>query len=409
MTDPLPVSVVVVSHRRPAELRVCLTALMQVDYAPMEIVVVADGAGLDAIADLPFLDQLKTLRNDAAGISIARNLGIVAAAGDIVAFIDDDAVPEPSWLRHLTEPFTDPDVAAAGGYVRGRNGISFQWKARTIAPDMAEQALDLPGWAPVVRPADATLATKTEGTNMAFRRDVLVALGGFDPAYGFYLDESDLNMRLARAGHATAIVPLAQVHHGFAASAHRSENRTPKTLFDVGASATVFLHKFCAEEAVDAAQARLEAKQKARLAKLRGVDAAQARTLLETLRAGIEEGRDRQAGSGDLSNQPTEPFKPVAALPNTVDLCLSGRVFAAKRLGRQARDAVAMGQRATVFIFSPTSLYHHMTFHPDGYWIQSGGLFGKSDRDDPIFQLWSFSGRLAREQARLKGVRALKG
>ena len=145
MTDPLPVSVVVVSHRRPAELRVCLTALMQVDYAPMEIVVVADGAGLDAIADLPFLDQLKTLRNDAAGISIARNLGIVAAAGDIVAFIDDDAVPEPSWLRHLTEPFTDPDVAAAGGYVRGRNGISFQWKARTIAPILlAEPMADNP-------------------------------------------------------------------------------------------------------------------------------------------------------------------------------------------------------------------------------------------------------------------------
>ncbi|MCB2152739.1 MAG: glycosyltransferase, partial [Rhodobacteraceae bacterium] len=59
----------------------------------------------------------------------ARNLGLAAAAGEIVAFIDDDAVPEPRWLARLTAPFADPGIAAAGGFVVGRNGISFQWRA----------------------------------------------------------------------------------------------------------------------------------------------------------------------------------------------------------------------------------------------------------------------------------------
>ena len=75
---------------------------------------------------------------------------------------------------------------------------------------------------------------------MAVRRDVLAALGGFDPAYHFYLDETDLNMRLAQAGHATALCPRALVHHGFAASTRRRKDRVPADLFDIGASWAVF-------------------------------------------------------------------------------------------------------------------------------------------------------------------------
>ena len=69
---------------------------------------------------------------DTPNISAARNAGIDVAAGDIVAFIDDDAVPEPTWLHYLIAPFEQSDVAATGGFVIGRNGISFQWKSRMI-------------------------------------------------------------------------------------------------------------------------------------------------------------------------------------------------------------------------------------------------------------------------------------
>ena len=147
-------------------------------------------------------------------VIVADQAGIAAvAAGNVIAFIDDDAVPEPSWLTHLTAPFGDPAVAASGGYVIGRNGISFQWKGRTV--DRNAQTETLPMTGAEVFTGTPDRAIKTEGTNIAIRRDVLVALSGFDPAFAFYVDETDLNMRLAHAGHRTVIVPMAQVHHGF--------------------------------------------------------------------------------------------------------------------------------------------------------------------------------------------------
>jgi len=83
---------------------------------------------------------------------------------------------------------------------------------------------------------------------MAVRRSVLVNLEGFDPAYHFYLDETNLNMRAIGANHLTAIAPLARVHHGFAQSIRRHGARVPRDLFDIGASWAVFQRKFIEEE-----------------------------------------------------------------------------------------------------------------------------------------------------------------
>ena len=146
----VPVSVVVVSRHRPAALIRCLTGISQLRYAPFEIVVVADPASLDVVRGWSMQDSIKTVLFDEPNIAKARNVGVEAAAGDVVAFLDDDAVPEPGWLRHLTEPFADPNVAAAGGFVRGRNGISWQWQAYSV--DLAGQIrpLNLSGGKTVV-------------------------------------------------------------------------------------------------------------------------------------------------------------------------------------------------------------------------------------------------------------------
>ena len=72
----------------------------------------------------------------------------------------------------------------------------------------------------------------------------LVNLGGFDEAFEFFLDETDLNVCLAKAGCKTAIVPEALVHHNYAESARRRPDRTPKDLSQVGASQAYFLKKY---------------------------------------------------------------------------------------------------------------------------------------------------------------------
>ena len=94
------VSVIVVSRGRAADLPLCLLGVSQLYYPSFEVVLVADRSGISAVKNLPFYEELKVVEFDEANISAARNLGIAEAAGEIVAFVDDDAVPEPTccWI-----------------------------------------------------------------------------------------------------------------------------------------------------------------------------------------------------------------------------------------------------------------------------------------------------------------------
>lgn len=133
--DSPPVSVVVVSRERPDALMRCLNGLAQLDYPLFEIVCVACPAGIAALSARPDAERIKTVVFDRPNISEARNLGITEAAGEIVAFIDDDAVPEPLWLWHLTAPFSEPNVAAKVDMLLAAMGFPFNGKpAPSTAP-----------------------------------------------------------------------------------------------------------------------------------------------------------------------------------------------------------------------------------------------------------------------------------
>src|SRR5690606_6907848 len=116
------------------------------------------------------------------------------------------------------------------------------WRAMRIDGRGFDHPFD-PGPGISLHRGTGALAVKTQGTNCAFRRADLIAAGGFDPAFRFYLDEADVNLRLAARGGLTAIVPDAVVHHGFAASARRRADRAPTDLTEIGASITGFLRR----------------------------------------------------------------------------------------------------------------------------------------------------------------------
>jgi len=399
------VSVVVASHGRPGFLARTVTGVAQVLYPSFEVVVVADTKGVGAVAALPFADQIKTVVCDAANISAARNLGIAQAAGEIIAFIDDDAVPEPTWLTQLGAPFENPAVAAVGGFVIGRNGISLQWGAREVDDIGQPHALALTGDAPRIIQPTPGRAIKTEGTNCAFRRRILAELGGFDPNYRFYLDETDLNMRLAQAGYATAIAPRALVHHGFAPSERRAADRAPRSLFDIGASSAVFARKFAsaARQADAMAQLAVQQKQRAVAHMVAGrIEPGRVTFLMQSLRDGIDQGSKR-------------PLAPLPALPAAgaefrafrrpgatgQTRILAGRFWQARRLRKRARKLAGQGDIVTLFLFSPTALFHHHRFDEAGFWEQRGGLFGRSARSGRLFRMQRFATRVAREARRI--------
>jgi GT2 family glycosyltransferase len=400
MTAP-PASVIIVSRHRAAALMRCLTGLTQQDHPRFEVIVVADPAAAAAVRHLP----VKQVSFDEANISAARNLGLSLAAAPVVAFIDDDAVPEPTWLSRLVAPFLDPQVVASTGYVIGRNGISFQWQASEVDSLGQDHPLAITG--KTQRANTPQRAVKTQGTNCAFRRDALLSIGGFDPAYRFYLDEADVNLRLAPHG-LTAIEPAAQVHHGFAASAHRRADRVPTSLHEIAASTAVFLRRHAPDADLNAEWQRLLSHQSARITAhrhARRITQAEADALLASLQSGWQDGMARILPKLPPLSPATSTF---SALPNTGPrggLVLSGRNWQKSRLLRQASAAVAAGQIVTVICLSPTLRAHRVIFHPKGFWLQQGGLFGRSDRNTPRFRLIRFAARIAAESARLANIR----
>ncbi|MFY0633573.1 MAG: glycosyltransferase family 2 protein [Vannielia sp.] len=402
-------SVIIVSRGRPDELRRNLPAFRFQTHRNFELILVADPAGLEAARALNLSHRMKLVEFDEANISQARNLGLAEAAAPLVAFIDDDATPEPPWLSRLLAPFDAPEVNASTGFVRGRNGISFQWQGVATDETGADIALD-------VNESETTLlpsarCVKTHGTNCAFRRESLARIGGFDPAFRFFLDETDVTHRLAPTGGKTAIVPLAQVHHGFAANATRRANRAPTDLAPIGRSAALFLRRHCPEDRRDPALVALREGQKERLALHRNerrLNAEDEPALLASLEAGISEGLSAPLSDPPPFGPSQTPFLPFSEGPGPTRHELRGCTFFGyrKALARARADAASGDTVITLLRLSRTTRFHASRFDPAGLWIQRGGLFGRSERTEPVFRFWRRTARLAREGARIACFRS---
>lgn len=380
MSDPT-ISVIVVSRDRPAALARCVLALSQLYYQSYEIIVVADADGLAAVVQWD--RQIKRVPFEDANISQARNLGLDQAAGEIVAYIDDDAVPEPTWLCYLSDAFERPAVTGAGGYVRGRNGISYQWMARGVGLDGVDHPIDVPFDQLSVPTLPSGLAVKTQGTNMAFRAHDLRALGGFDEAYHYYLEDADLNLRMAQAGGATAVVPKAQVHHDYDESPRRRPDRVPRNLRQIGASEAVFLRRHGTSQ--DAAARFAAVRLRHRKSLLRHMVAGRiqpgdVRRLLRTLQGGWQAGLARSlpvlVPRPDSSN-PFLRFGPLTA--KTPSHSWGWRPLRNRNV-QESAQVVNGGNRHTLYLLSVWPLRHWLRFDPLGFWIQSGGLIGRAKR-----------------------------
>lgn len=409
MTNPA-VSVVVVSRGRPDALRRCLAGVEQLAWRPFELVVVADPAGIAAITD--WQGDVKWAEYDVPNISAARNIGARLAAGDILAFIDDDAVPEPAWLDHLIAPFADPQVAIAGGFVLGRDGVSYQYQANRLDRIGAHVPLSM-GDAPQVFEAPEDGAIKTEGTNFAILRQVLADLGGFDEAYRYFKDETDLNMRLARVGARTALVPLALVHHGFEASERRTAEARALSLYDIGASTRVFLRKHVPPEDHDRLIAKTRRNQRMFQEKhmaLGRCTREQAEAVLQTLEDGFAAGLDAPCGQPvDLGPSGTPFLAMTRGDRFTGSDWMRGRSWQRERLRHEAAGQVAGGTRMTLIVLEPTTRFLRVRFDPRGFWEHSGGQFGRTSKGDPLFRPFTLRSRSRAEIARVAIPRLLNG
>jgi len=115
-------SVIVASYRRPEMLKQCLASLLAQSRLPDEIIVVTkvyDPASSQAVQDWirtrPQGAQIVHVQVNEHPVIAAENAGLARARGDIVCFLDDDAVAHPDWLERLLAHYTDPQVGGVGG------------------------------------------------------------------------------------------------------------------------------------------------------------------------------------------------------------------------------------------------------------------------------------------------------
>lgn len=227
------VSVVIVTDGRAEAVVRTLDSLEWLEGPRFEVIVVCgptpDGTRERVAAKA---GRIKIVHCAVRNISTARNAGIAEAAGEIVAFLDDDAIPELDWLAGLAGGYDDPEVGAVGGAVYDHTGTALQYGYSTA--DRFGRA----DWQRT-EPADdfsfplSAATPYTQGANSSFRADVLRALGGFDEEYEFYLDETDLCCRLVDAGWQIRQLAGAAVHHKFLPSAIRKADRVTRKRFSV--------------------------------------------------------------------------------------------------------------------------------------------------------------------------------
>jgi GT2 family glycosyltransferase len=208
-TDPLSqmlpraprVSVVVCTYNGSRTLAQCLQSLEQLDYPSYEVIVVDDGSTDDTRAIVSRFPTIKAIHQPNRGLGAARNVGLHMAIGEIVAYTDSDCFADADWLALLVAQLERSGAAAVGGpNLTPEDG----WLAACVAA--------APGQPTHVLESDQ-VAEHIPGCNMAFRKEALLAINGFDPLYRKAGDDVDVCWRLQQSGRWITFAPGAVVWH----------------------------------------------------------------------------------------------------------------------------------------------------------------------------------------------------
>lgn len=195
------ISVVVCTYNGSRTLRDCLDGLQRLEYPDCEVIVVDDGS-TDHSAAIAREYNVRLVSTGNRGLSAARNTGLEAATGEIVAYLDDDAYPDPHWLTYLASTFRGTGHMAVGGPNLAPPG----------AGPIAECVVNAPG-GPVHVLFNDREAEHIPGCNMAFRKSGLRAIGGFDAQFRTAGDDVDVCWRVLQNGWTIGFSPAAVVWH----------------------------------------------------------------------------------------------------------------------------------------------------------------------------------------------------
>jgi len=207
MIDPY-VSIIVCTYNRTRYLESCLQSIFNQTYKNIEVILVIKDLDENGKKILEKFEHLTTIIQDnkSIGISAARNIGVKNSHGEIIAFIDDDAVAYPNWMKNLIKKYENSNVGGVGGLIIDASSNKpwlFDWYINKFG---------------ITKDGDKIKNKKDwfrtfVGCNMSFRKKIFYEIKGFDEDIIFYHEEPDLCIRILKKGYKLELEPTAKVTH----------------------------------------------------------------------------------------------------------------------------------------------------------------------------------------------------
>ncbi|MBE9199980.1 MULTISPECIES: glycosyltransferase [unclassified Nodularia (in: cyanobacteria)] len=207
------ISIVICTADRRISLEKTLIAIKEITYSFCEVIVVDASSSPETMEMLTIMSSsfnrnLKVATVQERNISVSRNVGIKLASGAIIAFIDDDAIPPPDWIEKLLSTYSlyGDKCAGVGGAVRDMTapGYPLQYHRGITNIISNTSPICLAGVINYNQP-QGFWYNGLMGTNSSYRKELLEKINGYDEFFDYFLDETDVCLRLIQAGY--------EIHH----------------------------------------------------------------------------------------------------------------------------------------------------------------------------------------------------
>jgi GT2 family glycosyltransferase len=211
------VSIILCTYNRAKYIDGTLKSIFEQNYKNFEVVVI--NSSTDNTDEILSKYPVKVIKQEKKGIAAARNMGVKASSANILAFIDDDAVPDKNWLKTLVCALkNDPSVCGVAGILVEYGTDKFQFINGIVdfcgktTYNTLPQKFYLP---------DGNIFNIGVTANMAVRKKAIEKVGGFDPYYTYFFEDTDICVRLIMSGCKIIHEPKAVVMHKMAPGPNR--------------------------------------------------------------------------------------------------------------------------------------------------------------------------------------------
>ncbi|WP_016953215.1 glycosyltransferase family 2 protein [Anabaena sp. PCC 7108] len=244
------VSIVICTCERPASLRKTLIALENLTNDNFEVVIIDASTTTDTLNIVTSLSQqssyyIKLDKINIKNISVSRNRGIKFASGSIIAFLDDDAIPPPNWIEKLLSIYSlhGNKCGGVGGTVRDMTKSDYPLQYHCGITNIISNTI-------AIRSGDNINYNEPQGfwynglmgANSSYRKDVLEKINGYDEFFEYFLDETDVCLRVIQAAYEIHYCDVV-VDHYPQASHNRQDQKHLTCWYSLAKNTTYFALK----------------------------------------------------------------------------------------------------------------------------------------------------------------------